>query len=545
MKWLFFLSFLACSCHILIAQTNPIITFGEPYKVVKAKTKYYLINRSEIIAIKVEEEQMIVQKLNVATLAQEKKSSYLFPESNKIELVTPFGGSHYLFYSKGQQLFYREIDFSQGILEEPQMIVSNNERKIQPVVGIRAYSLKRGNKFSFSFAYDSSKMLIHYTLKPKERNDSKNFEIVGTHVFGKNLVEQWSSQLTMPYTEKKITILDYSIDSQGHVYFVNKVYKDDTTDEIKSGTNLINYYLEILKYKLPDEPPSHSAINLEDKFIQTLWLYESNTKDYMIGAGFYFTNKSTVEFNFLRGVSFSSSADGLFLFKLGMDGEPFDKVTHPIPLSILNQSITRWQQSKLEVKEKEEGNAEFQNLKLRNLIVQNDGTIVLQSEQYFVELVHHYGGPYGGNTNTVISECNDILVAKIERDGTLAWMQKLPKRQKGGENMGGMSFHYLKDQGSHHFIFIDNQKNKDLNLTDVPKTYKEGSGGYMMDYTIEDKTGQVMKTAILNVMNVKGIELFYCWPRRILTSGNGTFVFEAYVQAKEDVLIKVDLSKGN
>jgi hypothetical protein len=120
-------------------------------------------------------------------------------------------------------------------------------------------------------------------------------------------------------------------------------------------------------------------------------------------------------------------------------------------------------------------------------------------------------------------------------------MKKLPKRQQGTAGQGGMSYRYLSGAGSHYFLFLDNEKNLNLPKDELPARHMDGAGGFLMCYKLNDKTGEVKKTQILDTRDVEGMALHQFKPSRMLGTALNTLVFEAYKKKKEDVLVKVVL----
>jgi hypothetical protein len=120
-------------------------------------------------------------------------------------------------------------------------------------------------------------------------------------------------------------------------------------------------------------------------------------------------------------------------------------------------------------------------------------------------------------------------------------MKKVPKRQQGSAGRGGMSFRYFSDKDDYYFVFLDNQKNLDLPKDELPARHIDGQGGFLALHMINDKTGDVSKSMVLDTRDVKGMAIYQFAPSRIVGTDRLTFVFEAYKKQKEDVLIKVKL----
>lgn len=515
----------------LLAVSQPKITVGKPYAVIDADSKYYFSSKGEILTVKVtpKAKAIILQKMNAEGLTFQKIKLYDdFPRDFQVEKITEFKNRYYVFYSlwenDEEQLFSREIDFAAGSFKGAgKKIISVNEKITGSLTRTGFWRFSASDKFDFYFSYDSTSMVVQYRLKPEKKNDSKNYDVIGMHVFDKDLKEKWAKKIQMPYTEKKMDNLDYSVDSKGNVYIVTRIFNDNTTDLKKRGEDDANYNLEILKVAASTGTITSTKVNVADKFVKTIWLYES-AQSHMICAGFYNIGKNT------------ANADGVILFKLSPDGKLFDFNSYEIPVSILNQYASGKSKRSNDRKDNND-KAEFENLSLQQVVVQDDGSIVLVSEQSYVQ--SHTSYMNGRSSTYYTYHSNDIFVTKITASGKLAWMNKLPKRQQGGAGFRGMSHRYFLGSENHYFMFLDNEKNLDLPLTEVPAMHIDGAGGFLTAYKVNDKTGEVSKISLLDTRNVNGMEVFQFAPHRMMATAPNTLVFEAYKKKKEDILVKV------
>lgn len=510
------------------------ITVGRPYAVIDAAEKYYFHQENEILTVKIQGKRITLQKFGAESLSFALIKVYDdMPDGFSIENVAEYNNRFFVFYSlwdkrnELEQLYYREIDFSQGVF------IGNGERIIKvkgkitgsPISKMSFWSIGVQDKFDFHYSYDESRLLIQYRLKPDIRNDDKSYDVIGMSVFDKNLDYLWNKEIKMPYTEKKMNNLDYSIDSEGNTYILSTVYNDNTTDLKKEKNGKANYHIELLRIKANSSDISITPIEVADKFINKIWLYESPGK-HMVCAGFYNKGKDL------------DNADGVILFKVGKEGKAYDIANYEIPVQVLNQYTSQRTQKKNEKKD-ENDKAEFEELELRELKVGNDGSILLIGEQYFVKQHTYYSN--GRTRTTYTYHYNDLLITKIDPTGKLAWMKKLPKRQMGRNGRGGMSYEYMNGKNSHNFMFLDNEKNMGIGLYEVPAQHSDGAGGFLTAYKIDDKTGEVTKTSVLNTRDVKGIAVHQFMTSRILPVSGSEFIFEAYKKKKEDVLIRVSL----
>jgi hypothetical protein len=517
--------------HSLGGLAQSKVTVGKPYEVIDADTKLYFTRGGEILTVKIDKKKnVILQKLNSVDLTFKTIKMYDdFPKGAMLEKITQFKNRYFLFFSlyedKLEQLFYREIDFTKGafIGGSTKLITSDEKITGMPVM-TGFYHFATTDKFKFYFSYDSSSMVIQYRVAPQVRNDAKSFDRIGLHVFDQNMNQKWGKRVEMPYTEKKMDNLDYTVDSKANVYIATRIFDDNTTDLKKRDEEEPNYHLEILKV-VSSGAVTKTTVDVADKFIKTIWLYE-NAKGNMVGAGYYNKGKR------------AANADGVIMFSIGPDGKLANLNAYEIPTDVLNQYATGKEKRQHNRSDKDD-KAEFENLKLRDIINGKDGSILLVGEQQYL-IVHTSGVGTSRSTYTTYHS-NDILVTKIDPSGKLAWMKKLPKRQVGGQGFYGLSYRYVRGNVNHYFFCLDNEKNLNLPLTEVPAAHVAGQGGFLSTYIVNDKTGEVVKKSLVDTRDIQGTEVYQFDPDRIMFTAAYTLVFEAYKKKKEDILVKVVL----
>ncbi len=504
---------------IISAQTESSYDISKPYKVYDAFNKHYFYNDGEVMAVKVTRKLTTIQKFNSENMNLLSVNEYKDALGGRsYEGILEVGENYYLMLSsydkkaKRRSLYYKIIDFGTGTIasQEYELVKSVNSM----------------HGFSFLRSSDESRVMVLYNTPPLVRNDAKNNAIHGMYVFDSGLERISGQEIKMPYTEKQQINKDYIVDNKGNIYILAKVFKDVSRDNEKRGEDNPNYRMEVLKLGVDQEDFDIIPIDLEDKFITSIWLYESN-KGYLFCTGYYSDNRDRYD------------ANGVFLFKISNDGEVMDKAHYEIPMEIINQNASG-RTLKKNKKDEKKDKADLEDLEMRNLRVQKDGSIVLVGEQHYVRVYTTTDSK--GNTRTrYVYYYNDILVTKISPAGELEWMKKLPKRQKGGNGIGGMSFKYFNSGEKHYFVFMDHEENKNIIDKGVPVYHTSGAGGFLTSYVINDSDGSVSKNSIFDSRNANGIKLYQFNIGRILPVAANQFVIEFYKKKKEDVMVKVTL----
>lgn len=531
------------------AQNAPEISYdfkvetSKPYPVVDGE-KYYFAIENGMMSLKRHGDEIIMQKFSTTgTLEEVDRKTYAdMPDSYSIEGVEKIGSKHYLFYSiydkanTTEQLFKREFDpVGLKFVNNGERIIAVSGKLTGSPFGGGVYSglgfgWKFGvvDKFDVMTSFDKSKVIIQYRKKPLEKSDAKNHDIIGMVVYDNEMNELWNREIEMPYTEKKMNNLDFTLDSEGNGYVLALVYNDESTKKFIKGE--LNYHIEMIKIDGASGKVTTHPIELNGKVINSIALYE-NGQNYMTCAGFYAKTKR------------AENAEGIFVFKLDKEGNVKDEVAHEIPIEVLTQYVKAKKADKMKAKEEDGKEYDFQNLVMRDVLFMADGSLAITAEQYYVE---SYTDSKGRTHYTYYY--NDMLIAKINKDGGLDWMQKLGKRQKGSAGRGGMSFEYLYANNSHYLYFFDNVNNLELSTDEVPKFHSDGAGGFLTAYKVNDETGKVSKVSILDSRAVKlnpndeeGIPIYQVTPGKVLRLSPTEFILEAYIKKKMDMFIKMTI----
>ncbi|MGH1339613.1 MAG: hypothetical protein ACRBFS_26075 [Aureispira sp.] len=531
---------------ILFFLFLPFLSFGqdkfdysvsEPYKVIDSPEKFYLSSSKNgiVLGFKRVGKDIWLQRFDANAMKEvERKKVSDMPSGFVLEHIRWFGERAYCYFSlwdranQTEQLYYREIAPESCSFKgkSKRLIAVQGKLTGAPIMQIAFWSVGTIDKFSFLTSHDESKLLIQCRRKPVKRNDAINNDIIGMYVFDQDHNQLSGNEIKMPYTEQAMDNLDYHLDSEGIPYLLARVRSDGSHKNYKGigAGKTINHHIELLKFDIPAGNIKVTKLDAKGYLLKDVWLYDGPQNN-MICAGFYTQIKP--------GMSWFD-ADGICLFEMQNTGSINKKNFYEIPLEVINQYQKAGAQRRNENKDKK-GKAQFEDLDMKRFIVQDDNSIVLIGEQFYIKEHSSNGRVY------YTYHYEDMLITKIDPTGTLAWMKKLPKRQASGNPRGGVSFKYLAIKGKHYVVFLDNVKNMTLGLNKRPAVHIDGKGGFLTAYGVDDTTGKVGKISIFDSRNVQGIKIKQFSTYRMLQCSQDEFILEAYKGQKEDVMIKIKI----
>lgn len=511
----------------IYSQEN--VEISKPFKVIDAKVKKYYSYGKIVVSVKVEDDKVYIQQFNTESMAETSRNEYDdFPKGSCFEAIYQNGNTIYFFYSlwdkesKNEQLFARKIDMeSAAFTGEPMLLIRYNKKMRGVLITTGFYRFEVVNKYNFQFNCDSSRLLVVFNEKPEEKRDEYNYDKFGFYVFDQDLNILWNDVVKMPYSERKMDNLDFSVNTAGDAYGLIRVFNDDTEDLYKKG-GVINYHIEVIRVKPNTKKVEKFKIDNKPKFINSAWIFE-NPKGYMICAGYYFNNGKKTD-----------AVNGIYMVAVDENGNMSGFNNYDFPEEIVYQYTGK------KPKDKDDEDSRLNDLVLRNFSVQKDGGVILIGEQYFVTTYTTYSQNSGSTTHYIFHYRN-IIAVKIDSSGTLAWIKKIPKRQKGSTAYNGLSYRYFNTGDQHYLFFLDNKKNMNLTEDKLPDQHVDGAGGYFTLYKIDDATGEIEKTNLYNLDDVEGKTMYQFAVNRIVLVDPDEVVTEFYKKSKEDVFVKAKL----
>jgi hypothetical protein len=504
-------------------------TISKPYGVVDG-SKSYFSDGKDIVTVKYGRGVFTIQKFSGSSMDEVKRVEVDKTEGFTTESYETINGKYYFFYSiwdkekTTEQLFAREIDFENCKFAGPGTKIISVKGKVTGG-GFNAGSIFGfgaafgGGKFHFTKSFDEKNIIVQYRKYPESKNDKVNKDVIGMYVFDFNLSPIWSGDIKMPYTEKKMNNLSYSVDAQANTYILTEIFKDETGKRhTKAGEP--NYDLELIKIT-PDQTITNTQIKIGNKFTDDVQFFEGKNNEIII-AGFYSNSKS-------------GGIDGFFTSKLAGDNVSEIKY-YEIPVDVMKMYLSDRAQEKME---KKDGKTDLKmtNMVLREISYGNDGGITIYGEKYYV--VTHYNAKTGQTTYTYYYQ--EIIGAGIDKNGELMWMKKFPKNQIGSSQRGGMGYYLINAGDVDYLLFLDNIANIELPMNQFPKAHKDGAGGFLTGFKVNRESGETEKVSLFDTRDAKGIQLYQFSTGRIVKVDDKTFSVECYKKKKEDVMVTIRL----
>jgi hypothetical protein len=257
---------------------------------------------------------------------------------------------------------------------------------------------------------------------------------------------------------------NFSVDSKGNAYMLAKVYDSDSRRERDRSTGMPAYRYEVFKFSKDNKKISIAPISLEGFYINETTLTENALHDMIVACTY---SKK------LKG----NGTDGIFLATLDHDGKlvKYKNGYFEFPKEELEKFESARKRRSIEKKD----DYEASNIQVRDVLVESDGSIFISCEEYHVTS-RMTQGTNGQTRITYSYYYDDILGCKIDAAGKFEWVRKIPKRQRGSNGTGTMSFKLVSDATGYYFLYLDNLKNLKIAENEEPRLHVDGFGGQVI-----------------------------------------------------------------
>jgi hypothetical protein len=427
-----------------------------------------------IVNLSLKKEELIILRFNPKTLSKTMEKQIDLKEATRnftSEIVADFNNNNYYWIHSDwekdggkEMLFFDKIDVGTAKITEANTRMFETTKLTGSTEAKGFYNFKTTNKYKYQYDADRKKLLVTYRLSPEERNDKKNYDKIGFQVFDENMKKIWGNEFKMPYTEAIMDNSAFSLDSKGNAYMLAKVYNSESRRERDKSTGTPAYRYEVFKFTKDSKKIVIAPITLDGFYINEATLTENALHDMIIAC----TYSKKVKGN---------GTDGIFLATLDQNGklEKFKNGYFEFPKEELEKFESARKRRSIEKKD----DYEAANIKVRDVVVESDGTIFISCEEFRV-VTHVSQTTNGGTRVTYTYYYDDILGCKIDAGGKFEWVRKIPKRQRGSAGTGTMSFKLISDATGYYFLYLDNLKNLNLSETEEPKAHVDGWGGQVI-----------------------------------------------------------------
>lgn len=263
----------------------------------------------------------------------------------------------------------------------------------------------------------------------------------------------WKQNFTLPYTSKQIKILNMVLSNTGQVFLSAKVYLDkDEKKALKNGQPPLSYKMVTFLMEAGNNKAKEITPELSGKFVTDISITSGKTGD-LYCAGLYTNDNDGV-------------VQGFFLHKINPQTGAVDlAVTKELGEADIKNVNTE--------KDKEGNEGLHPNYEMKNLLLREDGGLVLTAEDVYRTQESYASANRGTYT---VYHTDDVLVSSISPGGTIDWVKMVRKKQAMGESRNLSSYALLVSGTNLCFIYTDDEDNirqpvtaraKDISFKDV------------------------------------------------------------------------------
>jgi len=531
MKSKYLLLFLIVTVTYSYAQ-KPVLSedftfkIGEKYKRIKSSNSYYVASGNRMVAIKKGRKDMTIQRFSLEDMKEDQKKRQVIEDKGDFQTVMDLNGKAIVFYTIKDKAYAQKISLT-GIIAEKPVLVGSDKDNINNNVGFKStYGFDAGgriNKFVFKKSFDGTKLLVLFRVKTANDKADK----IGVSVYDSGLKLLWSRKVKLPYANKWLENEDFAIDNEGSFYMTASVFNSSAEEKDKQA---YTFRTEVFKIRENPKDIVKSKIELSGKSIMDAVL-GLNKQGKVCVSGFYANNNNKIE------------TSGLFSASLDETGAVNAIIKSDIPAEIVQQYVLKREERINEGTQNKDDKKEFENLKINDVVYNEDGSLVVLGEQRYVESFTTSSS--SGSRTTYKHFYRDVVASKLSSEGTVQWFHKLPKYQTGSRGKRSMSYINFKNKGKHYLFHIDDFTNLKRSFDEYPTRYFDGKKEflYLTSYTIDDTTGEVSKDPILTGSDIRNSRLDNLEVYKAARLPNQTMIFEAFDGKKNNLLLKVSVAK--
>ncbi len=473
------------------------ITKSPPYPVVDAQVKkYFSDGNGQIITVKKDENNVIIQKFDESTGKELSKKIYKdIPGKHEFKDIIQTGSKLFYIYTienkKDIMDFYaREIHFSDGTFDSPKLILSS-KGKIYKYLNNYEKRWESTN-FNISYSYDTSKILINYIRSPV-----KGDIFFGLYVFDGSMNKLWGDETKLPQLASEV-ILSSCVTNDGVARLLCNRYQTDQYELFN-----INAKGQVTTFKM----------NFNEKLRFQYFRFFEDVNGNLVWTGYY-TRKQKTE----KIYNGSYPIEGIFSSVIDSSGNMKYAKEMEFP-----QEINNLFENKNALNKVNKDWPGIYDLYPIKVMPTENNSILFVGEIYSTTSSSSPGALNNRMETTTSFHHDDVLITLINKDGSIEWIKKLPKKDYS-------EFKFIHSENESYILFIENDKST-------------GSEDYLTFYKVDDATGNFSKQFLFDINDILGEKLHQFDLTRIFKAKSNVFFLEAYMKGDEDKMFRMEMVK--
>lgn len=344
-----------------------------------------------------------------------------------------------------------------------------------------------------------------------------------TTVFNIDLNKLWSNEIILPESEMNTIYQGSILDKKGNAYIVlqkqeaKPFFNENTPKKIKNSI-----------IKITADSKIEISIDLGDYLCDDIFIQDLNNGE-IICTGFY----RYPENNF--------TYDGQFTCFINLLNEVTEIQYTEFSDQFIDQDYAVSEMNNSTAPNIKSNNIKgLSNIKGASFDKLDDGTILITSQINYTS-TSTYKDANNQNVSVITYHYNDIILSKVNTDGTIAWLKKIPKRSENFYTLRNNSFitgNYL------YYFFIDNHLNGTLKENESIQVNKQDAFiCYKID--IADATHDYLTLSNINEIDgvsIKKLKENYYKIQSVMLNDN-SILFKFPADKKSDLLFQVNIEQ--
>ncbi len=352
--------------------------------------------------------------------------------------VVEIGGKVYVFTSyqdtklKEKYIFLHEYDAS---------VMTVSAGKEIAKMSFEGFKRSQSGDFSVVYSEDRNSILVYFEL-PYGDNDPERFGVIA---YDRNMNVIWENTFVLPYQADKFRREQLFLGNNGEIFLTGRKYLEKDPGVRRDPKN---FQFVLLHTANNGNELIEHVIALNDYYITDLTAAMTKQND-IICTGFFSEKQKSFS---IKGV-FYILIDDITKTKTVETVKVFD-------YEFITEGLTERQRKRSDKNLAKGRNIEMPDFEFRDIILKENGGVLLTAEQFFVRVVSTTDSRTGMITYTYYYYYNDIIVVDIDSDGTINWTVKIPKTQLSSNDNGFYSsFLMAVHRDKMYMIFNDHLAN--------------------------------------------------------------------------------------